>query len=185
MPFRNIQELVALAQEGGKPISRVMLEQETQESGRPEADILAEMEASLRVMRAAAARGMEGVRSHSGMTGGNARKLRDYAAAGHGIAGETFLRALTYAVGVNEVNAGMGLVCATPTAGSCGVLPGVLLAAGEKLGKGDADLVAALFCAGAVGYVIANNALIAGAAGGCQAEVGSASAMAAAALVEL
>ncbi len=185
MAFRNIQELVDQAQGTGRPISRVMIEQEMEESGRPESAIFAEMEASLHVMKAAARRGAGGVASRSGMTGGNARKLRDYIDAGKYLTDRTFLSALAYAVGVNEVNAGMGLICATPTAGSCGVLPGVLLAAGEKLGKSDADLVNALFCAGAVGFIIANNAVISGAAGGCQAEVGSASAMAAAALVEL
>jgi len=79
----------------------------------------------------------------------------------------------------------MGLICATPTAGSCGVLPGTLLAVQEKLGKPDEEMVRALFCAGAMGLIIANNAVISGAAGGCQAEVGTAAAMAAAAMVEL
>lgn len=183
--FKTVSELVSQAMERGQPISRVMLDAEMEQNGQSEEALRAGMAHSLQVMQAAARRGLSGVTSHSGMTGGDARRLIHYVESGKTLTDATFLKALAYAVGTNEVNAAMGLICATPTAGSCGVLPGVLLAAQEKLGKTDAELVDALFCAGAIGYVIANNAMISGAAGGCQAEVGSASAMAAAALVEL
>lgn len=183
--FRTIGELVSQAEERGLPISEIMLEQEAEAAGRSKEAITADMARSFQVMREAAAKGIAGVTSHSGMTGGDAKLMDEYIRAGNYLTDKTFLRALCYAVATNEVNAAMGLICATPTAGSCGVLPGVLLSAREKLGKSDQDVVKALFCAGAVGYVIANNAVISGAAGGCQAEVGSASAMAAAALVEL
>lgn len=183
--FKSIAELVSQAEEQGLRISGVMLLQEEEETGRPRETLIRDMGRSLRVMREAAEKGLAGVVSHSGMTGGDAKRLDSYIRAGNTLTDGTFLRALSYAVATNEVNASMGLICATPTAGSSGVLPGVLLAAQEKLGCPDADVVHALFCAGAVGYVIANNAMISGAAGGCQAEIGSASAMAAAALVEL
>ncbi len=183
--FRTVGELVSQAEERGLLFSDVMLEQEEQATGRSREAITADMTRSFQVMRDAAAKGIAGVTSHSGMTGGDARLLDGYISAGNTLTDGVFLRAICYAVATNEVNAAMGLICATPTAGSCGVLPGVLLSAQEKLKKEDADVVRALFCAGAVGYVIANNAMISGAAGGCQAEVGSASAMAAAALVEL
>ena len=119
------------------------------------------------------------------MTGGNAQKMHQYLQSGHALTGDTFLRSITYALATNDVNAAMGVICASPTAGSCGVLPGVLLAAQEHMQCSDEDVVLALFCAGAIGLVVANNAMISGAAGGCQAEVGTASAMAAAALTQL
>ena len=183
--FRTMGELVSQAEERGLLFSDVMLEQEEQATGRSREAIITDMARSFQVMRDAAVKGIAGVTSHSGMTGGDARLLDGYISAGNTLTDGVFLRALCYAVATNEVNAAMGLICATPTAGSCGVLPGVLLSAQEKLKKEDADVVRALFCAGAVGYVIANNAMISGAAGGCQAEVGSATAMAAAAATEI
>ena len=183
--FKNITELVSQAMEKELPISEIMLEQEMEQSGRGREAIITDMARSFQVMKDAAARGREGVVSHSGMTGGDALRMDEYIKSGRGLTDAVFLHALRNALAVNEVNAAMGLICATPTAGSCGVLPGVLLAVGEKLDKSDEEMVQVLFTAGAIGFVIANNALISGAAGGCQAEVGSASAMAAAALVEL
>ena len=183
--FKNIDELVSQAMQAGVPISRVMLESEMEQTGRTEQQLREDMAASLAVMKTAARKGLQGVTSHSGMTGGDAKRLWAYLEKGRPLTGGTFVRALAYAVATNEVNASMGVICATPTAGSCGVLPGVLLAIQEKLQVSDEALVDALFCAGAIGYVIANNAMISGAAGGCQAEVGAASAMAAAAVVEL
>ena len=119
------------------------------------------------------------------MTGGNAKLIHDYMLKGDCLTGGVFLDAISLAVAINENNASMGVICATPTAGSCGVVPGVLLALQKSLNKTDDDIIKALFAAGAVGYIIANNAVISGATGGCQAEIGSASAMAAAAAVEL
>lgn len=183
--FKNMEELVALAQEQGVMFSSLMLLQEAQTSGRSEQSIIADMETNFQVMKDAARRGSKGVQSHSGMTGMDAKKLAEYREAGRGLSDGVFLDAITYALATNEVNAAMGLICATPTAGSCGVLPGVLISLQKRLQKTDQEMVQALFCAGAIGYVIANNAMISGAAGGCQAEVGAASAMAAAAAVEL
>lgn len=183
--FKSIDELVSQATQAGAPISRVMIDSEMEQSGQTEQQLREGMAASLEVMKAAARKGLQGVASHSGMTGGDARRLMAYLEKGQALTGDTFVRALACAVATNEVNASMGVICATPTAGSCGVLPGVLLAVQDKLRAPDEVLVDALFCAGAIGYVIANNAMISGAAGGCQAEVGAASAMAAAAAVEL
>ena len=183
--FKSIDELVSQATQAGAPISRVMIDSEMEQSGKTERQLREGMAASLEVMKAAARKGLQGVASHSGMTGGDARRLMAYLEKGQALTCGTFVRALACAVATNEVNASMGVICATPTAGSCGVLPGVLLAVQEKLRAPDEALVDALFCAGAIGYVIANNAMISGAAGGCQAEVGAASAMAAAAAVEL
>lgn len=181
--FTSIRELVNQAEAGRATIGDVMLAVQSEQQGRDAA--LQEMRRSLAVMRQAARAGIAGVTSHSGLTGGNARRLAAYMDAGKSLTGPAFLRAITYALSTNEVNASMGLICAAPTAGACGVLPGVLLAAQEQTGAPDDDVVMALFCAGAIGLVVANNAMISGAAGGCQAEVGTASAMAAAALTQL
>ena len=183
--FKSVQDIIDQSAESGLPVSTLMIQAEAAAQEKTEEEVIGAMAASWQVMKAAAGRGIEGVSSHSGMTGGDARLLMDYIKKGQGLTDGTFLRALAYALASNEVNAAMGLICATPTAGSCGVLPGTLLAVQEKLGKSDEEMVRALFCAGAMGLIIANNAVISGAAGGCQAEVGTAAAMAAAAMVEL
>lgn len=183
--FKTIQELVDIATRKKLRIADIMLQSEAEETNRPQEDILQQMHAQLTVMQQAVQKGLEGVTSHSGLTGGDALKLRTYAQNGKPLTGGLFLKAVNYAIATNEVNAAMGVICATPTAGSCGILPGVLIAAQEELGFDDEAVVYALLTGGAIGYVIANNAFVSGAAGGCQAEVGSASAMAAAALTEL
>lgn len=183
--FKNIEELVEQAESSHKKIYEIMIEQEIEVSGYSREDILASMARNFSVMKAAAQKGIGGVNSRSGMTGMDAKRLHDYIQKGTILTDSVFLQAVCYAIAGNEVNAAMGVVCATPTAGSCGVLPGVLLAIQEKLSLSDEEVVSYLFTAGAIGYVIANNASISGAAGGCQAEVGSASAMAAAAVTEM
>ena len=154
-------------------------------TGRTREEVIAKMEQNLDVMEKAIERGLEGVQSHSGLTGGDAVLLQQYIAKGNSLAGELLLDAVSKAVATNEVNAAMGIICATPTAGSAGVVPGTLFAIKNKLKPTREQMVAFLFTSGAFGFVVANNASISGAAGGCQAEVGSASGMAAAAIVEM
>ena len=124
-------------------------------------------------------------RSASGLTGGDAYKMNEALLGGNTIAGPFFGKAMVKAIAVAQTNACMGRIVASPTAGSCGILPAALLTLQEERNIPDRDLVMALFTASAIGIVIATNASVAGAAGGCQAECGAASAMAAAALVEL
>lgn len=183
--FRNIAELVAQAEESDKKIYEIMIEQEIEESEKSKEEILEIMRRSFQIMKEGVRKGIKGVVSKSGMTGMDAKKLYEYMKSGKTLTDKTFLSAVCYAVATNEVNASMGVICATPTAGSCGVLPGVMLAVQERLELSDEVVINHLFTAGAVGFVIANNASISGAAGGCQAEVGSASAMAAAAVTEM
>lgn len=182
--FRNVSELVSLAESRGQKISDLMIEQEIETTGLSRELILARMEESLRVMERAVDRGLAGVRSLSGLSGGDAVLLAAYRQSGRSLTDSVFLDAITYAVATNEVNAAMGIICATPTAGSAGVVPAVLLALRERLALSREAQIGFLFTAGAFGGIIANNAVISGAAGGCQAEIGSASAMAAAAAVE-
>ena len=182
--FRNVSELVSLAESRGQKISDLMIDQEVETTGISREVVLAKMEESLKVMERAVDRGLTGVRSLSGLSGGDAVLLAAYRQSGRALTSSVFLDAITYAVATNEVNAAMGIICATPTAGSAGVVPAVLLALREKLALSREAQIGFLFTAGAFGGIIANNAVISGAAGGCQAEIGSASAMAAAAAVE-
>ncbi|WP_400247155.1 L-serine ammonia-lyase, iron-sulfur-dependent, subunit alpha [Niallia sp. JL1B1071] len=183
--FRNVAELVEIATTRNLPISEIMIEQEIQVTGKTRQVIIAQMETNLQVMEQAVERGLNGVVSHSGLTGGDAVLLQNYIKKGQFLSGEIILDAVSKAVATNEVNAAMGMICATPTAGSAGVVPGTLFAVQNKLNPTREQMIAFLFTSGAFGFVVANNASISGAAGGCQAEVGSAAGMAAAAIVEM
>jgi len=183
--FRNVAELVELAISQKKKISELMIEQEMNVTGRTREEIFSQMDHNLKIMEEAVERGLKGVKSHSGLTGGDAVLLQKYIEKGNFLSGETILDAVSKAVATNEVNAAMGTICATPTAGSAGVVPGTLFAVKKKLNPTREQMVSFLFTSGAFGFVVANNASISGAAGGCQAEVGSASGMAAAAIVEM
>ncbi|APB30780.1 L-serine ammonia-lyase, iron-sulfur-dependent, subunit alpha [Vagococcus teuberi] len=181
--FETIEELVILANEYGS-LAEAMIQTEIEVSQRPREVIIAHMEKNLSVMSASIEKGVKGVTSVTGLTGGDAPRMNQYINKGDFLSGETILRAVQNAMAVNEVNAEMGLICATPTAGSAGVAAGVLSALTDERDLTKEQQINFLFAAGAIGLVIANNASISGAAGGCQAEVGSASAMASGALVE-
>ncbi len=186
MKFKTIDELLDICEQENKKISEIMIETEMEVHNRNRDEIFQQMKKSLVIMKEAIDRGLrEEIKSRSGLTGGDGKKLYAYIDSGKFISGETILEAVSKSVSTSEVNAAMGTIVATPTAGSVGILPGTIFATAKKLGSSDEEMVQALFTAGAIGLVIANNAFISGAAGGCQAEVGSATAMAAAAIVEM
>ncbi|WP_164684012.1 L-serine ammonia-lyase, iron-sulfur-dependent, subunit alpha [Streptococcus hyointestinalis] len=181
--FYSVEELIQQAEnryDGN--VAELMIATEIELSGRSRSEIIQLMTKNLEVMKASVQKGLSPETSRSGLTGGDAKKLDDYIKKGKTLSDLTILSAARNAIAVNEHNAKMGLVCATPTAGSAGCLPAVLTTAIDKLGLTETEQLQFLFTAGAFGLVIANNASISGAEGGCQAEVGSASAMAAAAL---
>lgn len=182
--FNSLEQLISQANEQNKKIYEVMIDQEIELNNTKREDILYRMEQNLHVMLAAIEEGTAGVRSKTGLTGGDAKKLQQYLASGKSISGEDFLNGVVAALATNEVNAALGLICATPTAGSAGVLPGCIHILKKKFDITLEQQVNMLFTAGAFGFVVANNASVSGAEGGCQAEIGSASAMAAAAIVE-
>ncbi|MBO0476417.1 L-serine ammonia-lyase, iron-sulfur-dependent, subunit alpha [Vagococcus sp. DIV0080] len=182
--FGTIEELVELANQHGS-VHEAMIVTEMEQSQYSREFILEHMGKNLDVMMASIKKGIGGVTSVTGLTGGDAPKLNAYIASGNYLTGKTALTAAQNAIAVNEVNAEMGVICATPTAGSAGVAAGVLSALVEDRQLTREEQINFLFTAGAFGLVIANNASISGAAGGCQAEIGSASAMASAALVEV
>lgn len=182
--FESVYDLVKQAESQDKKISDIMIEYEIQNRQCSYEEIFSQMEKNLNVMKSAINSGLEGVTSYSGLTGGDAVLLNSYIKSGKGLSGNLILRAVCNAVATNEVNASMGIICATPTAGSAGVVPGTLFAVKDKLNLNTSDMIHFLFTAGAFGLVVANKASISGASGGCQAEVGTASAMAAAAIAQ-
>ena len=183
--FNSVRELVALAESQNKPISEIMIEQEIVITRRSREEIIEQMDNNLKVMEEAVEKGLRGVRSTSGLTGGDAVLIQKYMESGKSLSGDVILDAVSKAVATNEVNAAMGMICATPTAGAAGIVPGTLFAVKNKLNPTREQMINYLFTAGAFGFVVANNASISGAAGGCQAETGSAGSMAAAAIVEM
>lgn len=186
MDFRNGSELLELCKQEDCLISQVMRRREC-ELGEVAPDrVEAKMARALEIMRESATHPLKNpVRSMGGLIGGEAKRLAAHAAKKKSLCGPVLQRAITYAMGVLEVNASMGLIVAAPTAGSSGVVPGLLLALQDEYHISDERLLDGLFNAGAVGYLAMRNATVAGAVGGCQAEVGVAAAMAASAAVEL
>lgn len=183
--FRTVAELVEKAEKDNILISEVMIRQEMEVKNKSREEILALMEVNLDVMKRAIEDGLKGVQSVTGLTGGDAVLIQDYMKNHTPLSGDLLLDAVSKAMGTNEVNAAMGIICATPTAGSAGCVPGTLFAVKDRLNATHEQMLGYLFTSGAFGFVVANNAFISGAAGGCQAEVGSAGAMASAAIVEM
>lgn len=186
MDFKKAAELLSLCKEYDKPISQIMMDRECEMTEKPLDEIRSRMAVSLQIMKDAT---KEAINQPSqfmgGLIGGESRKLSDLQSSGKNIAGNLLSKAIAYSMGVLEVNASMGLIVAAPTAGSSGVIPGVLLALQEEYDFTDDQIIDALFTCSAIGYLAMLNATVAGAVGGCQAEIGVAAAMAAAAVVEL
>ncbi|NNG65902.1 L-serine ammonia-lyase, iron-sulfur-dependent, subunit alpha [Caldanaerobacter subterraneus] len=184
--FNYGYELLELTKKFNKPISEIVMLAEQERTGEDLEVIFEKMKKNLQVMREAINKGLnEDIKSVSGLSGGDAKKLYARIVIGNTLSCETMAKAAASALAVTEVNAAMGKIVAAPTAGSSGVIPGALITVARKFGKSEDDMTKALFTASGIGIIIAKNATLAGAEGGCQAEVGSASAMAAGALVEL
>lgn len=186
MDFKNAKELLRLCEEQNLPISEIMRQREIQVGERDAAETDKKMVRVLEIMKEAAFSPIQHpIRSMGGLIGGESKKLSEHFASGNGLCGELLEKAMIYAMATLETNASMGLIVASPTAGSAGIVPGLLLAFQKVYEISDEAIRQVLFNAGAVGYLAMRNATVAGAVGGCQAEVGIASAMAASAAVEL
>lgn len=187
LKYESVSELVQAAEARGIGVGPLALEDQAQAMELTPQALYEKMRSDLQVMAQAVRAGeKKEQRSMSGLTGGEGYKMKEYARQTNGgLSGGFLCRAMARALAVAGWNASMGRIVAAPTAGSCGILPGCLVSMLEDRGAPEKDVVMAMFTAGAFGMVIANRAGIAGAQGGCQAECGSASAMAAAALVEL
>ena len=187
MKYSSIKELCDAAEAQGIKISERCLKDQAEQMQRSCEELYSQMEKNFDVMIDSVGKGNDpGLRSTSGLTGGEGNKMLNYAEKTNGgLSGIFLTKAIGRAMCVSNCNAAMGRIVATPTAGSCGILPGCLVSMYEDKGFQKRDVVMSIFTAGAFGMVIAEKASIAGAEGGCQAECGSASGMAAAALVEL
>ena len=186
MDFKNANELLALCEEKNLPVSEIMRIREI-ELGETASEIVnKKMTRVLEIMKDAAFSPIrQPIKSMGGLIGGEARKLSLHAQEKKGLCGNLLQKAITYAMATLETNASMGLIVASPTAGSAGIVPGLMLAMQEHYQFSDEEIIRALFNASAIGYLAMRNATVAGAVGGCQAEVGVASAMAAAALTQM
>ena len=186
MDFSNAKKLLELCDSNGMSISEVMKQREYDEGISSKEEIIKKMRRVLEIMRDSATTPVNTpMKSMGGLIGGEAKKLNDYSQEKKNIGGSVLSRGIMYAVAVLECNASMGLIVAAPTAGSSGVVPGLLLAMQDVYSLSDDKIIDALFASGAIGYLAMRNATVAGAVGGCQAEMGVASAMAAAGAVEL
>ncbi|HGZ4595114.1 TPA: L-serine ammonia-lyase, iron-sulfur-dependent, subunit alpha [Staphylococcus aureus] len=185
--FDSIRETIDYAVENNMSFADIMVKEEMELSGKSRDEVRAQMKQNLDVMRDAVIKGTtgDGVESVTGYTGHDAAKLRDYNETHHALSGYEMIDAVKGAIATNEVNAAMGIICATPTAGSSGTIPGALFKLEKTHDLTEAQMIDFLFTSALFGRVVANNASVAGATGGCQAEVGSASAMAAAAAVAI
>lgn len=186
MLARNGAELLEICKENNFSLAEYAIQHEIESKNCTREDVIKGMEKVLHVMKEAANEGQEKkVYSVSGLIGGDAYKLRKYLEKGNTLTGDVMVGAMARALSCSEVNASMGRIVACPTAGSCGILPAVILTVGERLELSDEELIQGLLASSAVGMIIAQNATLAGAEGGCQAECGSAAAMGAAATVEM
>ena len=184
--MRAYEVWIIEAETKGIKISEVILQNQIEELEQSEPVLIERMRTNLNVMRESVQAGLVGKRrSLSGLVGGDAAKVEIYREKGGSLVGEVMSGAIAKALAVAEVNACMGKIVAAPTAGSCGVLPAVLLAVEESRQVSERELLMALFTAAGLGMILAERASVSGAEGGCQAEIGSAAAMAAAAAVEL
>lgn len=186
MLARTGEELLEICEKYNISLSEYAIRCEVEEKGLTREEVIEKMRKNLKVMKAAAKEGTQKeVHSVSGLIGGDGYRLNNYAKSGKTLTGTTTTMAMAMALASSEVNASMGKIVACPTAGSCGILPAVILSAGNKLELSEEELINGLLAAAAVGIIIGLNATLSGAEGGCQAECGSASAMGAAAVVEM
>lgn len=186
LKYLSIAELVDQATAQGKRISQIVLVDQAEQMDTEPQVLFRKMRENYHVMQESIQKGADpDIKSTSGLTGGDAWKLYSVYEKKKSLTGSFMAGAMWRALAVSELNAAMGRIVAAPTAGSCGILPAAIVTMQEEYSLDEYDCIMALFTASAIGMVIGNNASLAGASGGCQAECGSASAMAAAAIVEL
>lgn len=179
-------ELLELTKDKGVKISDIVIEKECKLSNLDESEIVKKMKVNYEIMLSSSSLGLDkSLISISGITGGDSKKVNDYLNKNETICGSIINKAIARALSSSEVNASMGRICAAPTAGSCGIIPSSIITSAEVLNSSEKDIINALFTASGIGEIISKNATVSGAEGGCQAECGSAAAMAAAAIVEL
>ena len=186
MSYNNISELFNMAEERDVPLSQIVLETESALTECSYDDIYKEMERRYEVMKSSAKNALfEARKTAGGLIEGITKTHYDYTVKGDTLSGDFINKVMARALSCSEVNASMGKICAAPTAGSCGIIPAVIISLEEALNLSKKDVLDGLLCASGIGAVITRNATVSGAEGGCQAECGVAAAMAAAAAVQM
>ena len=185
MALESMQEIFDKIEKTNQPFWRVVLATDMEEREVSETASMERMRFTWQAMLDSVESYQGERRSVSGLVGGDGARVRDYAAREKTLSGDYLTEVIATALSVGESNACMCKIVAAPTAGACGVLPAVLVPLYKQGNIEEEDILKALYVASGIGAVIAFRACIAGAAGGCQAEIGSASAMAAGALTAL
>ena len=181
--YNSLHDLLTLAEKEGTTLADIVVRHEVESSEVSEEKVRAMMDSRLDVFQESIDAGMNDPgKSVSGLVGGDAHKL---AGSTPTLLGALAHKAAIYALAVSEANAKMFKIVACPTAGSCGIVPAVMMAEAETLNISREAMVNALFIASGIGAVVSHNATVAGAVGGCQAECGTAAAMAAAAAASM
>lgn len=184
--FNTAIEVISQCERASISMAELVLRTEIKQSKKSREELLEGLYKIIEVMKSSATKTLDKeLRSVSGLIGGDAKRMKEYSASGNSISGGVVTKAMAYALSTSEVNASMGRICAAPTAGASGILPACLLTMRDKFDLSDEKLVEGLLTASCIGELIAKNATISGAEGGCQAECGSAAAMGAAAIAVL
>lgn len=184
--YYNLQGLLKIAMEREVPLWKIILENEMKLSQMTEEDVFVNLSRRYKVMEASAHKAMEqNLHVKGSLINGLAYSQNQYAKEGNTLSGELINHVMALALSSSEVNVAMGKICAAPTAGSCGILPAVLIGVKEVKNLSEREVLQGLLTASGVGAIVVKNATVAGAEGGCQAECGVAAAMAAAAAVEM
>lgn len=183
--YKSLEELCEIVKKEGKPFWKIVQEDDCKEQGITEKESFAQMLGMYQAMQYADEHYDEKMKSASGLVGTEGKKMMDARKAGKLVCGDFIGKVMEKALKTSESNACMKRIVAAPTAGSCGVVPAVFLSMQEEKGFSQEQMTEALYVAAGIGGVIASRAFLAGAAGGCQAEIGSASAMAAGGAVYL
>ena len=184
--YRNAEELLRVCNDNNITISEATLRHEIEESGKPKKYFIERFKEIYEVMKSSSSKGLtESLDTVSGITGGNAKRIEEYRKEGKSLCDDFLMEAMARAFSTLEINGAMGKIVAAPTAGASGIIPAAFTSVQNKLNLDDDTMIKGLLTASQIGGIIAMNATISGAEGGCQAETGAASAMAAAALVEI
>jgi L-serine dehydratase len=184
--YRNARELLSLCNEKNVKISEIVILDEIESNGLSREEILSKLDEILVIMEnASSATLYNPVKTLGGLIGGEGKRMMNYLQQNRMITDQWIVKAMARAFVCSEYNASMGKICAAPTAGSCGIIPAAILTYAEKFKLNRKEMIEGLLVASGIGKIISINATVSGAEGGCQAECGSAAAMAAAALTEM
>lgn len=184
--YHSCRQLLEMAEARNVPIHEIVIENEMKNSNISRAEVIDNMKERYEIMYTSAERALErALPTEGSLITGIASSQYRYSQSGATLCGRFINTVMARALSCSEVNASMGKICAMPTAGSCGIVPAVLITIGEEYNKTEEQVIAALITASGLGTIVVENATVAGSEGGCQAECGVAAAMAAAGAVEL